>query len=162
MADAIRLQVSGFRELGEKLRKIQAETAVKIAGRATSAAARVVRNSAQGKAAVSEKAHIVKLQASDRGGQADGVLVQPGNLKKNIVVTKVKRQYLGSLTSAHLVTVRGKKKDGYAARYGRLVEFGTVKMRPLPFLRPAFDENIQKALEAMKDTIAKGIEKASK
>ena len=49
----------------------------------------------------------------------------------------------------HLVTVRGKRKDGYAARYGRLQEFGTVHHAPQPFLRPAFDKHREKWIRAM-------------
>lgn len=162
MTDTIRLQVGGLRELGEQLRKINDQTAKRIAVQATGAAARVVRDAAKDKAAVSDKAHYVRLQASDRGSNSGAVLVQPGNLKKNIVAKKTPKKYLGDLTSAHLVTVRGKKKDGYAARYGRLVEFGKVGMSPLPFLRPAFDQNIQKALDVMKETLSKGIARAAK
>lgn len=162
MANAVRLQVGGLRELGEQLRKVNEQMDKRIAVQATGAAARVVRNAAQEKAAVSEKAHYVRLQASDKGSNSGAVLVQPGNLKKNIVAKKTPKKYLGDLTSAHLVAVRGKKKDGYAARYGRLVEFGTIKMSPLPFLRPAFDQNIQRALEAMKEALSKGIARAAK
>lgn len=32
--------------------------------------------------------------------------------------------------------------------YGRFIEFGTVKMRPRPFMRPAFDEQAGDVIEA--------------
>lgn len=132
------VRVEGLRELGETMRALGRETATKIAGAMTNAGAQVVKKDA-----------IRRAPEHDEPHKVDGVLVQPGNLKRNIVVKKVSRNRT-PLTSAHIVTVRGKKKDGYAARYGRLQEFGTVHQAPQPFLRPAFDSNRMQAVQAMK------------
>lgn len=37
--------------------------------------------------------------------------------------------------------------------YGHFLEFGTVKMRPQPFLRPAFDTTVDQVLDTVKRTI---------
>ena len=116
----------------------------------TSAAAGIVRKDAIARAPEHDEPHSV-----------DGVLVQPGNLKRNIVRKKVAKSRT-TLTSEHIVTVRGKKKDGYAARYGRLQEFGTVHHAPQPFLRPAFDNNRMRAVDEMKRVGQRRIEAAAK
>lgn len=144
------VKVDGLRELGEAMSALGKEVAQKIAASMTSAAAGVIRKDAIARAPEHDEPHTV-----------DGVLVQPGNLKKNIVRKKVSKSKT-RLTSEHLVTVRGKRKDGYAARYGRLQEFGTVHHAPQPFLRPAFDANKMKAIDAMKKTAGKRIEAAAK
>jgi len=132
------VKVEGLRELGQAMRTLGREVSTKIAGAMTNAGAQVVKKDA-----------IQRAPEHDEPHEVDGVLVQPGNLKKNIVVKKVSKNRT-PLTSAHIVTVRGKKKDGYAARYGRLQEFGTVHHAPQPFLRPAFDGNRMQAVDAMK------------
>lgn len=145
---ATRIQVSGLKELGEAMSKMSSAVAMKIARGMTNAGAHVVKKDAIARAPKHDKPHML-----------EGVLVQPGNLKKNIVAKRVSKS---DLTSEHIVTVRGKKKDGYAARYGRLQEFGTVKEPPQPFLRPAFDNNVNKAVDAMKKYGEKRIEAEAK
>lgn len=144
------VKVKGLRELGAAMQALGNEVAKRIASGMTSAAAGVVRKDALARAPEHDKVHVV-----------DGVEVQPGNLKKNIVRKKVSKSKT-RLTSEHLVTVRGKRKDGYAARYGRLQEFGTVHHAPQPFLRPAFDAKKMEAIEAMKKTAGRRIEAAAK
>lgn len=46
--------------------------------------------------------------------------------------------------------------------YAQFVEFGTAKMSARPFMRPAFDQNKERAVEVMKATLARGIERATK
>ena len=43
--------------------------------------------------------------------------------------------------------------------YGRMVEFGTVKMPPRPFMRPALDAGGQEAVNAIATNLADGIER---
>lgn len=144
------IKVEGLRELGAAMQALGNEVAKRIASGMTSAAAGVVRKDAIARAPEHDKVHTV-----------DGVEVQPGNLKKNIVRKKVSKSKT-RLTSEHLVTVRGKRKDGYAARYGRLQEFGTVHHAPQPFLRPAFDGKKMEAIEAMKKAAGRRIEAVAK
>lgn len=146
----VTVKVDGLRQLGEAMRALGAETAKRIASGMTSAAAGVIRKDA-----------IMRAPEHHEPHEVDGVLVQPGNLKRNIVRKKVPKSRT-DLTSEHIVTVRGKKKDGYAARYGRLQEFGTVHHAPQPFLRPAFDSKKGAAVEAMKKTGERRIIAAAK
>lgn len=144
MPSKVSFKVAGLQELGEALSKLRSDVALKVARSMTGSAAQVVKKEAIRNAPQYEKPH-----------EVDGTLVQPGNLKKNIIT---KRLTKSSLTSEHIVTVRGKKKDGYASRYGRLVEFGTVKMSPNSFLRKAFDSKVFGLPEVMRATGKRRIE----
>ncbi len=150
------IKIDGLRDLGEAMRGLSADVNKKIAFAGVLAGANVIKKKAIAKAPKSEKPHFVRLLASDRGANADAVLVQPGNLKKNIVNKRQK----SPLTAEYIVTVRGKKKDGYAARYGRLVEFGTVHHAPEPFLRPAFDTGKEEAVQAIASRLDARVKKA--
>ncbi len=46
--------------------------------------------------------------------------------------------------------------------YWRFLEFGTEKQRAQPFLRPAFESKQQEAMNAIVDTLTKGIARAAK
>lgn len=144
----ITVEVKGLRELGERMRSLAQEVNLKIARSATNAGAQLVKKQAIANAPAWPVAHML-----------EGVLVPPGNLKKNIIVKRIAKS---ALTSEHIVTVRGKRKDAFAARYGRLVEFGTVKMAPESFLRAAFEQEKGFAVGAIKDKLSDGIDKAMK
>lgn len=147
---SVTIKIEGLSALGERMRGLAEKVNLKIARSATNAGAQVVK-----------KAAVRKAPDSDAPHKLNGVVINPGNLKKNIVVKRVNPAKT-QLTSEHLVTVRGKRKDGYAARYGRLQEFGTVDMAAQPFLRPAFDEQKQAALAAITKKLADAITKAGK
>jgi HK97 gp10 family phage protein len=150
----VSIKVQGLRELGERLRALSRDMALKTARGATAAAAGVVRKRAQALAPIADAPHPL--------GRRKGQLVQPGNLRKNIYVRRVPPQQT-PFTSEHLVTVRqGSGKAGRDAFYGRFIEFGTVKMRPQPFLRPALASERGKALETMKKRLASGIARFEK
>lgn len=134
-------KVEGLRELGERMRKLSSDVARKASRSATNAAAQVIKKEA------------ISNAPSDTG-----------NLKKNIIVRRVKQP---DLTSLHVVLVRSgkltekQKTTGLQdAFYWRFVEFGTVKMGPRPFMRPAFDEKKGQALQAMTTQLKKRIDKA--
>lgn len=52
--------------------------------------------------------------------------------------------------------------DYRKAYYAHFVEFGTIKMSPKPFLRPAWTEGKYAAVAAIKDVLTEEIEKAVK
>lgn len=142
MAETVTVSVSGLSELGRNLSELSAAVSQRICRTATNKGAQVIKNQAVTNAPIWPESH-----------KLEGVIVPSGNLKKNIVVKKIK----SPLTAEYIVTVRGKKKDFYAARYGRLVEFGTVKMAANSFLRKAYDSEKLTAANTIIDELEKGI-----
>lgn len=142
MAKAVTVKVEGLKQLGERMKGLSADMNNRIARAATAAGAAVIRDAAKQKAPV-----------------------RTGNLRKNIIVKRLPKGE-ATLTSEHIVTVRqGKltKKQRAAgltdAFYGRFVEYGTAKNAAQPFLRPAYDQNKERAVEAIKDRIEKRLKK---
>ena len=150
MADSVTVKVEGLRELGERMRELAQEVNQRISNRAVSKAGQFIRDLAK-----------VRAPVLPYDQMLEGVLVPSGNLRDNIVVKKVSKGQT-NLTSEYIVTVRGKRKDAYAARYGRLVEYGTTYAAPHPFLRPAFDAGKNTAVEIIRDELDKGLERAAK
>ena len=73
---------------------------------------------------------------------------QPGTLRDSIIA-KV------SLTKKNGLFVKvGPKKEVY---WGRFVEFGTSKMKPHPFMRPAWDGEKNAALDKFADSLRQQI-----
>lgn len=142
MADNFTVKIRGFDDLKASMRGLSADMAGKVARAASAAAAGVVRKAARAK-----------------------VPQDTGNLRKNVIAKRLPKAET-QLTSEHIVTVRqGKvtakqKAAGLEdAFYGKFVEFGTVKMGPRPYLRPALDENVQPAIDAMRDRLKARLDK---
>lgn len=150
MVTRTRTEVKGLRELGEALKALGDDVGLKIARAATASAANVIKKRAKQLAPIAPEPYTI-----------EGVLVQPGNIGKNIVTKRVKRGET-NLTSEHVVAVRGKAKYGYASRVGSLQEFGTVNHPAQPFLRPAFDQEKGAAVTAMVDRLQKRIDRAQR
>lgn len=141
------IRVEGLQQLGERMRGLARTVNVKIARASTNAAAQVIKKGAKQKAPVAPPEVTPKVPYA--------------SLKNNVVVKRIAPSKT-PLTSEHIVTIRGKKKDFYAHKVGRLNEFGTVKQAAKPWMRPAFEENKGKALEALVQKLKDGISKASK
>jgi HK97 gp10 family phage protein len=137
-------EVKGLRELGEAMRTLKAETALKYAWQATGAAARVVK-----------KAAVRNIVTSPS--------VITHTLERSVIIKRMPKSERGNLTAEHIVTVRGRgkrtKKGNLqeGAPYAHFVEFGTVRMPKEAFLEPALERNQQKAAEAMKGPLERGI-----
>lgn len=135
------------------MRALSAEVSQKISRAAVQAGAKVIKDLAVSKAPVAKEPYVVRKNKADK----HGVLVQPGNIPKNIVTKRVKDS---RMTAETVIAIRGKRKDGYASRIASLKEFGTVKMPAEPFMRPAFDEGGRKAVDAVKNRLTTRIAKA--
>lgn len=145
MASSVTVEIKGLRELGERMAKLKADMALKIARSATGAAAQVVK-----------KAAVRNIETSPS--------IDEGDLKRNVIVKRLPPKQT-TLTSEHVVTVRGrgkKAKKGFVAGapHAHMVEFGTVNMPAEPFLGPALERNVTKATEAMRKRLEARIIKA--
>lgn len=144
----IKYEMKGLRQLGENISRLKEDTRKKIAPAMTGAAANIAKKAAVGAAPQSDEPHFF-----------EGVTIQPGNLKRNIIAVRVKKT---DLTAEHVVTARSKEKGNFASRYGSMKEHGTVKMAAEPWLRPSFENSIQNAIEAMKKAGERWVLRASK
>lgn len=148
MTITVTIRVDGLRQLGERMRTLKSDIALKAGQSATAAAAAVIK-----------KLAIAKVISSPS--------VVTGSLRDSIIIKRLGKRDT-NLTSEHIVTVRGRgkktdKKIGGKqnnAPHAHFIEFGTVNMPAEPFLRPAFDQGKEKALDALVDQLRKQIEKA--
>lgn len=147
----LEFKISGGEALARRLLDLDEVVRKKVAFKGVLKAASIVKKAARQRAPVSSKPHLVADNATDY------VEVQPGNLRLKIVTRKNKRT---RYTAEYQVTVKGRRQDGYAARYGRLVEYGTINMVPRPFMRPALFNNAGACVEAMRGWIERGVTKA--
>jgi HK97 gp10 family phage protein len=140
------VQIKGLHELGENMRRLAEDMNVKIARQATNAGAQVIKKLAIQKAPIAPPDITPKIPY--------------GSLKKNIIVARIGKGRT-TLTSLHIVAVRGGAKHNFASHVGSLQEFGTVRnVKPQPFMRPAFDEGKEAATSAIVDKLGKGIDAA--
>lgn len=152
MARTTSFEVKGLSELGQAMSELSLDIAKKIAFAGALAGAGVIKKAVAQKAHVAEKAYLVRQKKGDKS-----FTVQPGNIARNVVTKRIK----SPLTAEYAVVVRGKRKDGFAGRAARLIEFGTVSMSPQPFMRPAFEANKEAAANAVKERLIKRIAKAN-
>lgn len=147
MANFGTMKVEGLQQLASRFRALASDVQDRIGQKSTNAGGIVIRNKAKAKAPIAPADY-----------EVEGVKVQRGNLRKQIVtkgIAKGKRQLAGET----LVVVRGRRKDGYANRIGQLQEFGTVKMEPNAFMRPAFQEGKAEAVQSLKSVLTKELGK---
>lgn len=127
------VQMTGLRELGAALKELDSRVQKRIARSATAAGARVIANEAKAR-----------------------VPVDKGTVKKNIRTANLKPTQPGLQETAVGVRVKGKTAD--SAFHWRFLEFGTAKMSPKPFLRPAFEAKKEEAANKIKDQLKKRLD----
>jgi HK97 gp10 family phage protein len=155
MANTVRVQVKGLRELGLALKELDKDIQTKVAFSAVAAGASVIKKQAISNAPVSSP----ELTPE----------VPPGYVRDNIIMRRQRRPDRG-LTHQYAVTVRhkGRLKGGNRTdktnpyQIGIFNEFGTVKMGAQPFMRPAFDTRRQDALQAIQKRLRARIDKANR
>lgn len=127
MAETIR--IDGLRELRAKLLTLPAKIRDRELRGATGAAAAVIKDAAIANAPL-----------------------RTGRLILNIIAA---RRHPEKHDEEWAITVRHKGKGWRQAFYWKFLEFGTEKMAARPFLRPAFEGNVGRAIEAFRARLAK-------
>ncbi|WP_198333638.1 HK97-gp10 family putative phage morphogenesis protein [Psychrobacter namhaensis] len=149
--DSGSIGVQGLRELEEKLEGLTNELAGKALYSALNVALTPVVKEAKQGALVASEPH-----------KMGGVTVQPGLLADSIRKKRVpKREMTGELAQGAAVGVyigKGRRQKLYP-RYWHFIENGTSKMAATPFLRPAFDNNINVMIAKFSEKLAKNIDK---
>ncbi len=138
------IQWKGVEQLTSNLKMLSLETKDKLAMRAVGKAAKNVRDAA--------KDNVIHLW-----------LIETGALLDNIAFARKKPN--GLVYSYDIGVRHGTKKqirEDNDPWYWWMLEFGTVKRPGTPFMVPAFEQQKEKSLELMRDTLATGIENALK
>lgn len=157
MADLVR--VDGLRELQAKLTSLGIEYGTKAAynpvRNALNKAARVIRDSAKQK---------VRRKT---GTLADNIIVTSkgkpdpnGLISSKVVVRSKAKAYKDNPRNRRTGKVGGSYKNYGPLFYARFLEFGTSRMQPYPFLRPAFEENKMALPQMIKNELADAIERS--
>ena len=144
--EIINVDVKGLKELDEFLKSLPEQIQRKALVQATSAGARVLRDSARGRIPVrTHPSGPIKV------GKKASKARLPGYLRASLGVWRIKKGALGTVTY-------GVGARGYAF-YGKFLEFGTKYINPRPFLRPALDNSYLWAIEAVASVLRQKIEK---
>lgn len=135
-----------------------------------------VRAALRKAAVVIQKQEIENLQYIILEPNKDSSDRSTGLLEKNIVVSR-SRLAGGQNGERYLVRVRRKvypeqaqktnvrakgAKNVVTSQVARLLEYGTVRRKPFPFIRPAFDAKKQEAVDTFVRETNKGIERILK
>lgn len=145
--------ISGLKELADAMKELPRRVASKQLHAPVMLAARYIRDNAKGKAPV---------QSPPIGRYHPPA----GTLRNGIIVKRVTEPGRENLTALYVVTVRhgkryrdyGKKHRNLDAYYWWWVEAGTVHSAPHPFLRPAFEEGKNAALQIIIAGLRQGVE----
>lgn len=145
------LSVQGLAELERKLEGLTNELAGKALYSALNVALTPVVKEAKQHALVASEPH-----------EMNGITVQPGLLASAIRKKRVpKGEMVGELANGAAMGVfigKGTSQKLYP-RYWHHVENGTSKMQATPFLRPAFDNNINVMIAKFSEKLAANIVK---
>lgn len=154
MVNASGVKIEGMDELLKNFRVLHDDLKFKAAASAVASGARVVANAA-------------KKNARAQGLELSGALIENIAVKRN-KTGRDKIQYnVGvrhgrkSKNTREIVQYRGtKKKVTYENDpfYWWFHEFGTSKMPARPFMRPAFESNVENARQAMVKRLRASIE----
>jgi HK97 gp10 family phage protein len=155
MAKKDQAGVEGFKEFAAKMHNLKAEVAGKIARKAVAKAARFVKEQAKMMPVIAPESY--KATGKEADGKVGSVMVAPKNVHRGVII---KRMTKTPYSAHYIVTLRGKKQFGYAKRIGALIEYGTVKQPPRPFLKPALRDNQQQVKAIMEKSIRLDLRKS--
>jgi HK97 gp10 family phage protein len=151
----ITFKVEGLQELERRLLEFGPKVARNGLRAANFAGAKVFREAAKQAAPVRTgllKASIATFKRP----------TAPNVAKHSVGVRGLRLKYANTAENRRKRRVGKKYQADGPAFYGRFLEFGTSKMAARPFLRPAFQNNIGNAIDAVKERLAKAIELAAR
>jgi HK97 gp10 family phage protein len=164
----VKFKVEGFKELNAALSELKKGTARNVVVRTLRRIAEPMRAEAQRLAPVDTGRLSQSIAVSPRivnevGNVAFAQAIKQGLDKKAAVsaMRKARRSESGgSAVQLYIGPSKGPKGQN-PLRYASLVEFGTVKTRAQPYMRPAWDAGKTRALESAKQILAEEINKAT-
>lgn len=139
------ITISGLRALEEELLRYSDKMVAGVLNDALKEGAMIIRNEAKANVRDSFYEHRLKVKGVY-------IWIQPGNLRKSI---SVKKDTSGTRSFKLNYEVFVRNKETW---YWKFVEFGTSKMEAQAFMRNAFEDKKELAVEVVKDSIEKYIE----
>lgn len=155
----VEVKMAGLDGVLDTLHKLPAEVVSKRGG--------PVRAALRKGAMVIHRQAKENLMAATAGAKSEEARQNTGLLEKNLVVTRGKKP-VGSNGERYLVRVRrkaypGRKGEAVTTRKtAALLEYGSSKQPPEPWLRPAFEMQKQQALDTVEAELHKSIERIVK
>ncbi len=155
---SVTVNIEGLAELKRNVQELTAKVRKKVLGGAVAAGSRVVLREAKQKAPVKTGAlrEAIKQRRSRKFSKQDFEVRQIG-------VFKVKGgKYANTRVNRRLRRVGKEYESDPPEFYWRFLEFGTVKMKPRPFLRPAFEARKREAADKIVSELRKRLDAAIK
>jgi HK97 gp10 family phage protein len=142
----ITVETYGFKELDAMLTELPKRVVTNILRRSLRRAARPIRDLARAKAPV--KTGLVRRSITILSVRLDrdGLVVAKIGIRRPKVRVRAPRAVKGLAGKTKMRVIN----DPY---YGRFLEFGTVKMRAQPFLRPALDVAGPESVNILRDAV---------
>lgn len=157
MGNVVRLELKGFKELGDQLRALGPNVAKNGLRTADYAGTKVVLKYAKATSAFHDVSGLLRqAMAISRRRTPENVATYSVIVRKPKTVTKIRRFGKKSKNAGKYTTAAP------PSIYGRFLEFGTSKMAARPWLRPAIVDNVQEVLAAIKAGLQKAIDREVK
>lgn len=166
---SVTVSVSGLMELDKALGELPKATGRNVLRRTLNKASQPIVKEAKRLAPVSTGALRDSITASTRVknkvGSAEYSAAMRSGLGKDaarqaLISARRANKGQGSFAETFVGPARGGKWG--VIRYAHIVEFGSSKMSPKPYMRPAWDGNKDKALDIIKGELANEIIKAAR
>ena len=159
MASGIRtsIKVEGLNELRIALQELPIKAQERVLPGAVAKGAVVIRNLAR------KYAPTLKIPTPRRiAGLLRRMIRSTRGVRRATEATafvSVRRLSAKAITKFKRMTGKGSSENQNDPFYWRFQEFGTAKMAAKPFLRPAFDQGKEQAVQVIKDELSAGIER---
>jgi HK97 gp10 family phage protein len=152
MMASVEIEVQGLKELQDRLIRLPDKIGNKVLASCLGSAAQVIQKEAQGRVIIAAKPYALYGKGKGKGKGQGKTIVNPGWLKKQIVKKRVRQ------TKSSAETIITFKDKGHSFIW-KFIEFGTSKMKPHPFMRPAFEAAKQKAVDRFEERLKEQLDK---
>lgn len=148
---SVSVKIDGLNQLGKAMRNLGRKTSNRIAVKAMRQGGAIVREQARDNAPVlQQKVPHRKAGTLKKAIRSRTKIKRNGKTETIIWVKGLSKKQIGKFKDKSGQSGRANPNDPY---YWRFVEFGTSKMAPKPFMRPAFEQSKQRAAQAIIDTL---------
>lgn len=156
-----KIQLQGFKELETKLKEFGAKVAKNGLRASNFAGAKVIKEAVKENIRSGGQVHVIT------GTLLEAISVfrrrSPENVAQHSIgIRRLIRKYANTAQNRRKRRAGKRFSIDSPAFYGKFLELGTSKMRPHPFMRPAFESNVDLAIRAIKTKLAAVVEREAK